>query len=313
MSDAWYTSTDSVLLSRNWFEDAKGDRVSPPEEPSLVILSESDFYAENGMLKGKETPQNKDMTDQAREEAYNAYVAQRKETYANERKAYQQALQSLTEKSVVIGRYFTPIICPQDDIVSSEPQGRKFRIPSSLFPLCPSLSCLSDFEADETVSHTEGEVDTNNECPTMPFHYIYCVTAFQWLAWLDANKGATDLQKMEMMTNLLKENYEKLPEEERKEMETKKESALKLQRENNPLVDSFTHTQRFIILEDLADYLGSTDLYECAGMCGAKAVKGFTMKDFRILKNVKDQFSYARKLEILEELSWLNVKDVVIN
>lgn len=191
-----------------------------------------------------------------------------------------------------IGRYYTPIICPQDDLCFSEPQGRIFHIP------------VSFLGADKKFS--EGE--------RVPFHYLYCVTGVDWLVWHQENANEDESVKMQKLRELLQQNYDSLvSREEKTERVNLLEKSLSLQRENNPLVDSFTLTDRYNILMSFAEHIGSNELRNTAGWCWGKSVEGFTPKDFRILLDVKD-IPIEEKLAIVEALSSMrNCDDVVVN
>ncbi|ALH07051.1 hypothetical protein PMV_353 [Port-miou virus] len=315
MSDTWFTSTDSVLLSREWYTNENGERVSLPTEPSLVIMTKNDFYKENGMIEGKEIEQYKGWTNEQKEEAYESYVSQQKDEYASKKKEYDEIVSQLTRHTAPIGRHYTPIVCPQDDIVSSDGIGRKFRVPSSLFSVCSSLQSLTDFEVEEEAfPHVQGEVDKNGECQTVSFHYLYCVTGIDWLLWFQENPEAPKDVRNNKLRELLNENYKNLISQEEKDETAKlRPEALSLQRENQELIDGFTPTDRYNVLMTFAEYLGNDDLYETAGWCWGKSVVGFTPRDFRIQWNYPDSYTHEEKVKIYESLSWLNEKDVVIN
>ncbi|AQQ73811.1 hypothetical protein [Kurlavirus BKC-1] len=190
-----------------------------------------------------------------------------------------------------LGRYYTPIICPQDDLCFSEPQGRSFCIPVSLFGSNKKFS--------------EGE--------RVPFHYLYCVTGVDWLVWHKENANEDESVKMQKLRELLQQNYESLvSQEEKTERANLLEKSLSLQRENHPLVDSFTLTDRYNILMSFAEHIGSNELRNTAGWCWGKSVEGFTPKDFRILLDVKD-IPMKEKLAIVEALFSLDTDDIVVN
>ncbi|AHC55033.1 hypothetical protein D1R32_gp316 [Tunisvirus fontaine2] len=314
MSDAWFTSTDSVLLSREWYTNKDGQLVTLPEEPSLVIMTKSDFYKDRGMIEGKEVDKYKGWTEEQKNEAYEAYSSELKEQYAKEKEEYNQIVSSFERHTSVIGRHYTPIVCPQNDIVSSEPTGRKFRVPSSLFPVCSSLQSLCDFETEDETSHVQGEKDENEECQSVSFHYLYCVAGIEWLLWFQENKDAPQDVRNDKLREILHANYEsQISQEEKDHRKSLKKEALSLQRENQELVDAFEETDRYYILMDYAKYLGNDDLYETAGWCWGKSVVGFTPRDFRIQLNYPDIYTYEEKVKIRDSLSWLNEKDVPIN
>ncbi|AMQ10949.1 hypothetical protein [Brazilian marseillevirus] len=313
MSDTWFTSTDSVLLSREWYTNESAERVSLPDGPSLVITSRNDFYKENGMVEGKETEEHKGWTEEQKDVKYESYVSQLKNEYAAKKNEYDARVSSLTRHTLPIGRHHTPVVCPQEDIVSSEPKGRKFRIPSSLFEVCSSLQSLSEFE-EEVFPHVQGETDENGECQTVGFHYLYCVTGVEWLLWNQGNPEAPKDVKMNKLRELLAENYKSvISDEEKEEYKSLREEALSLQKENQELIDAFGPTDRYNILLDFAEYIGNEQLYDIAGWCWGKSVEGFTPRDFRIQLNFPDIYTYEEKVKIRDSLSWLNEKDVVIN
>lgn len=314
MADTWFTSTDSVLLSREWYTDESGNKVSLPVAPSLVLMTRNDYYKDNGLVEGKEVDQYKGWNEEQKNEVYESYVSQQKSEYASKKQEYDAFVSSLVRHTVPIGRHYTPIICPQDDIVSSDGIGRKFRVPSSLFSVCSSLQSLADFEVEEDTSHVQGEVDEKEECQVVSFHYLYCVTGIDWLLWFQENLDAPKDVRNNKLQEILGKNYETLISQEEKEETAKlRKEALSLQRENQELIDAFTPTDRYNVLMSFAEYLGNDELYETAGWCWGKSVVGFTPRDFRIQLNVPDAYTYEEKVKIYESLSWLNEKDVVIN
>lgn len=314
MADTWFTSTDSVLLSREWYTDESGNKVSLPVAPSLVLMTRNDYYKDNGLVEGKEVDQYKGWNEEQKNEVYESYVSQQKSEYASKKHEYDAFVSSLVRHTVPIGRHYTPIICPQDDIVSSDGIGRKFRVPSSLFSVCSSLQSLADFEVEEDTSHVQGEVDEKEECQVVSFHYLYCVTGIDWLLWFQENLDAPKDVRNNKLQEILGKNYETLISQEEKEETAKlRKEALSLQRENQELIDAFTPTDRYNVLMSFAEYLGNDELYETAGWCWGKSVVGFTPRDFRIQLNVPDAYTYEEKVKIYESLSWLNEKDVVIN
>lgn len=314
MADTWFTSTDSVLLSREWYTDESGNRVSLPTAPSLVLMTRNDYYKDNGLVEGKEVDQYKGWNEEQKNEVYESYVSQQKSEYASKKQEYDAFVSSLVRHTVPIGRHYTPIICPQDDIVSSDGIGRKFRVPSSLFSVCSSLQSLADFEVEEDTSHVQGEVDEKEECQVVSFHYLYCVTGIDWLLWFQENLDAPKDVRNNKLQEILGKNYETLISQEEKEETAKlRKEALSLQRENQELIDAFAPTDRYNVLMSFAEYLGNDELYETAGWCWGKSVIGFTPRDFRIQLNVPDAYTYEEKVKIYESLSWLNEKDVVIN
>lgn len=314
MADTWFTSTDSVLLSREWYTDESGNKVSLPVAPSLVLMTRNDYYKDNGLVEGKEVDQYKGWNEEQKNEVYESYVSQQKSEYASKKHEYDAFVSSLVRHTVPIGRHYTPIICPQDDIVSSDGIGRKFRVPSSLFSVCSSLQSLADFEVEEDTSHVQGEVDEKEECQVVSFHYLYCVTGIDWLLWFQENLDAPKDVRNNKLREILKNNYETLISQEEKEETAKlRKEALSLQRENQELIDAFTPTDRYNVLMSFAEYLGNDELYETAGWCWGKSVVGFTPRDFRIQLNEPDAYTYEEKVKIYESLSWLNEKDVVIN
>lgn len=314
MADTWFTSTDSVLLSREWYTDESGNKVSLPTAPSLVLMTRNDYYKDNGLVEGKEVNQYKGWNEEQKNEVYESYVSQQKSEYASKKQEYDAFVSSLVRHTVPIGRHYTPIICPQDDIVSSDGIGRKFRVPSSLFGVCSSLQSLADFEVEEEASHVQGEVDEKEECQVVAFHYLYCVTGIDWLLWFQENLDAPKDVRNNKLREILRSNYETLiSQEEKDEIVSLRKEALSLQRENQELIDAFTPTDRYNILMSFAEYLGNEELYETAGWCWGKSVEGFTPRDFRIQLNVPDAYTYEEKVKIYESLSWLNEKDVVIN
>lgn len=180
-----------------------------------------------------------------------------------------------------LGRYYTPIICPQDDLCFSEPQGRSFHVPVSL------LGTNKKF--------TEGQ--------RVPYHYLYCVTGVDWILWHQENAEEQRDVKMQKLRELLQQNCDSLvSQEEKTERVNLLEKSLSLQRENNPLVDSFTLTDRYNILMSFAEYIGNDELYDTAGWCFGKSVMGFTSKDFRIVLDVEDVITTEEKLALAEEL-----------
>ncbi|AEA07242.1 conserved hypothetical protein [Lausannevirus] len=192
---------------------------------------------------------------------------------------------------VPLGRYYTPIICPQDDLCFSEPEGRNFHIPTSF------LGTDKKF--------TEGE--------RVPFHYLYCVTGVDWLVWHQENAKESENTKRQKLRELLQQNYDSLISQEEKEKRASLlEDSLSLQRENNPLVDSFKLTDRYNILMRFAELIGNDELYETAGHCWGKSVVGFTPKDFRILLDVEG-IPTKEKCAILKALFSLRDGELVMN
>ncbi|AVR53133.1 hypothetical protein MarSH_428 [Marseillevirus Shanghai 1] len=294
MAGIWYSSTDSVLVSSEKYLNKDQEYVHPPPLPIFSVMSESDFYKTYGKDKDWE-----------------GFLAEEKKKFAEEQADYRKEMGELTLETKEIGRFYTPILCPKPEVVSSEPRGRKWFIPESLFSRCSALACLEDFEREEE-SHIEGEPD-NGECTRVPFHYLYCKTAVDFLLWMEQNKEAEKEEMAKQLREILNKNYELVvSEEEKEERERLREASLNLQRENCQRVDSFKMTDRFNILFAIHEFLGNSDLYEAAGRCNAQAVIGFTPKDFRILLDKPDR-PMEEKLKIYEKLSWLNEKDIEIN
>lgn len=186
-----------------------------------------------------------------------------------------------------IGRYYTPIICPQRDLRFSEPEGRIFHIP------------VSFLGADKKFG--EGE--------RVPFHYLYCVTGVDWILWHQENAEEQRHIKTQKLEELLQRNYDFLvSEEEKAERANLLGKSLSLQRENHPLVDSFRLNNRYNILMSFAEYIGNDELYDTAGWCFGESVIGFTPKDFRIVLDLEDVITTEEKLALAKELP-----DLVIN
>lgn len=190
-----------------------------------------------------------------------------------------------------LGRYYTPIICPQNDLCFSKPEGRNFCIP------------LSFIGADK--KFMEGE--------RVPLHYLYCVTSVDWLVWHQENTKEHESVKMQKLRELLQQNYDSLvSQEEKAERVNLLEKSLSLQRENHPHADSFELTNRYNLIFEFGELIENKDLKEVAARCFAQSVVGFTPKDFRILLDVED-IPMEEKRAIAESLSFLGVDDVVIN
>lgn len=294
MAGIWYSSTDSVLISSEKYINKEGEYVEPPVLPEFSVMSQSDFYKTYGKDKDWE-----------------AFLANEKEAFAKEQEEYKKQMESLTVERKDIGRFYTPILCPNPEIVSSEPQGRKFYIPPSLFDNCSSLSLMKEFETEEE-NFKEGEPN-NDECTHLPFHYLYCKTAVDFLLWRENNKEVEYKDLAPHLREILLKNYgEIVTEEELKYREKTKEQALSFQRENCNLVDNFRMTDRYNLLYEISLFLGSEDLRQASGYANAEAVRGFTPKDFRIQLD-KPDIPMEEKLKIYEKLSWLNEKDIEIN
>ncbi|BAU79974.1 hypothetical protein A9K97_gp377 [Tokyovirus A1] len=294
MAGIWYSSTDSVLVSSEKYINKEGEYVDPPALPEFSVMSQSDFYKSFG-----------------KDQDWEAFLSGKKEKFAKEQAEYKAEMDSLTIERKDIGRFYTPILCPKPEIVSSEPQGRKFHVSESLFGGCTALSSLQDFELEEE-NYKEGEPD-NGECTRLPFHYLYCKTAVDFLLWREQNKEVEYKDLAPHLREILLKNYgEIVTEEENEQREKTKEEVLSFQRENCKLVDNFRLTDRFNLLYELSTFLGNEDLLQAAGHANAEAVRGFTPKDFRIQLD-KPDIPMEEKRKIYEKLSWLNEKDIEIN
>nr|WRK65427.1 hypothetical protein MarFTME_382 [Marseillevirus futianmevirus] len=294
MDGIWYSSTDSVLVSSEKYLNDKGEYVEPPQLPVFSVMSQSDFYKTYGPEKD-----------------WDAFLAAEKDKFAQEQENYKREMASLTLERKELGRYITPIICPRSDIVSSEPRGRKFFVPETLFRMCGSLASMQDYER-EAEEHNEGESDDDGECVRLPFHYLYCRTAVDFLVWKSQNEGVEDEESAKQLRKILNENYESISKEEKEEIEKQRKDILSFQRENCEKADSFGMTDRFHLLFYISDFLDNKDLHNASGICNAETVVGFTPKDFRIQLDKPDR-PMEDKLATYKELSWLNEKDLEIN
>nr|WQM86940.1 hypothetical protein [Marseillevirus cajuinensis] len=349
MEGIWYSSTDSVLISSEKYFDQQGNYVETPQPPVFSVMSQPDFHKTYGTEKiekqfsmvqkdlenWEELPEkerekiHREFIDEGKNKEWESFLAQEKDKFAQEKEKYKELMASLTLKKNDIGRFYTPILCPKSHIVSSEPQGRKFFVPESLFGSCGALCSMAEFEQTEPENHKEGEPDNDGECVRLPFHYLYCKTAVDFILWCNENKDiaektasatpneaikcpvvATAAKKLK---EILAKNYELVvPQQEKDERKAQKKEALSLQRENHEKIDSFEMTDRFNILFNISEYLDNKCLYNAAGVCNAEAVIGFTPKDFRIQLDKPDR-PMEDKLATYKELSWLNEKDLEIN